>query len=119
MWHQVAGTASVVVTAVGAVATAIGTVRDHELTCRIGFAALLVGLTWIVIHRGKVNTQRLIDHQEACAKLHAQECQEWARMGWRAARIDIPAPELHSVRRGKVVRLPDSRSELKPPRQAR
>ncbi|WP_327162051.1 hypothetical protein [Streptomyces zaomyceticus] len=95
-----------VAAAVGAVLIAASTVTNHTGQFRLGLVAMLCGLTGVLCARASADTQRLIAHQSAAARLTARERQEYVEMGWRAKEIDAATtPQLQSVE-AEIVQMP-------------
>lgn len=95
------------VTTAGGVLTAHGTLSDTAMTYRAGFAALLIGLAGLVLHRQHCYVHRLMEHQAKLAVLSAQERQQYAEMGWRAAQLDASGGDV--IGSAQVVHLPSTR----------
>ncbi|MFD5838176.1 hypothetical protein ACFWHV_32205 [Streptomyces collinus] len=70
-----------------------GTFTDRAATFRAGMLTLVASSGLWIHTTGRINTQRIIEHQDRAARLTAQERQEYAQMGWKAARLDAMTGE--------------------------
>lgn len=103
------GTLAGVAAAVGAVLITASTFTNHTGQWRLGLVVLLCGLTGVLCARASADTQRLIAHQTAAARLTARERQEYMELGWRAKEIDAATtPQLQSVE-ADIVPMPAQR----------
>lgn len=103
------GTVSAIV---GIVFAVHGTITDRATTYRTGLVALVVGLAVTIDARGRRNTQRLMEHQTRTAALTMRERQQYAEMGWKAAKLDALNDEYTPEIAGgaQIVDLPSARS---------
>lgn len=95
-------------TVLGTVLAAHGAVTDTAVTYRLGMLVVLLGVAGVLDARIGAKTRRLIEHQISVAKIGAQERQQWAEMGWKAA--ELSAAPAQSDRGGKIVDMPTRRA---------
>jgi hypothetical protein len=96
---------------VGIVFAVHGTITERATTYRTGTIALLVGLGVAVDARSRLNTQRLMEHQSRTAALTMRERQQYAEMGYKAARLDALSEDAPPIAGdAQIVNLPFARS---------
>ncbi|MEV8394778.1 MULTISPECIES: hypothetical protein [unclassified Streptomyces] len=102
--------AALAIAVVGTALVTYGTVVDHLAMYRAGLASLLVGLIALADARNAHAERRLIMHQEAVARLTARERQQYAEMGWKAARLDALEGNTGADENADIVRFPGTRT---------
>lgn len=113
MWAQrAAAVLAIATTTVGVVLVAHGTLYETATLYRVGLAVLVIGLAWVLDRRSHRNMQRLMDHQARVARLAVHERQQYAEMGWRAARLEISGNKPVETGDAKIVDLPAARSAV-------
>lgn len=101
----------VVTIGVGLWSTMHGTITDTAITYRAGMAALLVGLSALIVMCAHRNTLRLMAHCDRLAQTDAQTRQQYAEMGWRAARADASRPPHDPGQGAQILTLPAQQKE--------
>ncbi|MFF1483078.1 hypothetical protein ACIGZH_01955 [Streptomyces sp. NPDC058319] len=105
---KVLATACVIV---GITLALYGTIADRTPAFRVGVLTLLVSSAVALHLTSRANAAAVMAHQTQVARLTVQERQQYAEMGWKAARLDALTGQAPEIEGGaEVVILPRTHS---------